>query len=416
MASVSALLAGVPPFPDLERDTFVSSTSATTPRCPCTDLNALVRWDIAQDVLAVRPLLDTQNVTASISLGPYEPEPVTDEETVRAVIRTTILRSVAKCLGPFQLNSAFRTPTGNQHVVGHPDIVYRSGQSTKAKVVIEVKTDWAFPQRNPILADWPAARSQSTSKLTRAIQQLYGYMTFNHLRYGVLTTYNQTWFFRRVDVPVGGGLEVTDAVPHTNAEALVTAYVTVALLAESSWFYASPTTSPAPVQRFPSARAPTPISDPYILRSVDTAAIRVEKGIDRSRVGVVVRGTCFGLPVIMKIVDASKEQWAVDELDSEVAAYRDLQALSGTFLPQVIAYVEIWDMLRVMVLEDCGNNLRTYEENGGSLTLLNARCNECLAAVNRLEYEHRDVKKENFVIDATGTVRLIDLGQAAKVV
>ncbi|KAI8588040.1 hypothetical protein BDZ88DRAFT_508325 [Geranomyces variabilis] len=37
-----------------------------------------------------------------------------------------------------------------------------------------------------------------------------------------------------------------------------------------------------------------------------------------------------------------------------------------------------------------------------------------LAAVNRLGYEHRDVKKENFVIDATGTVRVIDLGQASK--
>ncbi|KAJ3144076.1 hypothetical protein HDU89_000701 [Geranomyces variabilis] len=42
----------------------------------------------------------------------------------------------------------------------------------------------------------------------------------------------------------------------------------------------------------------------------------------------------------MKIVDGSKQQWAVDELDSEINTYSDLS--------------EIWDMLRVMVLDDCG--------------------------------------------------------------
>jgi hypothetical protein len=34
-------------------------------------------------------------------------------------------------------------------------------------------------------------------KVMRAIEQTYIYMTINRHRYGCLTTFNQTWFFRK---------------------------------------------------------------------------------------------------------------------------------------------------------------------------------------------------------------------------
>ncbi|KAJ3144187.1 hypothetical protein HDU89_008922 [Geranomyces variabilis] len=414
MQTVADLIAGGPPLPPQQRKKFLTSTSTTTPRYPRTDLDTLARWDIATDIAGIADSF-RQPLPGVVSLGPYDLDAVNDEESVRANVKASVLKSVLKCLKPFDLESDFSSTGGNEHVVGAPDFVYHSGGSKRPKIAIEAKTDWAFPQSGSILADWPPGQNYPRTKLVRVIQQLYGYMTFNYLRFGILTNYTTTWFLRRVHSRTGGRLEISDAFPITQTPKLIHAYVTVAILAEDEWFYASPTTSPAPQRRVTATTRPTPVSDPYVLQSIDIAGIHFSKGVDRSRVGVVVRGTYLGASVIMKVVDASKQQWAVDELDAEVAAYCDLDPLANTYLPRVLAYVEVWEMLRILILEDCGENLATYEKRGGNLdSVVKAMCNRCLAAVNALGYVHNDVKRQNFVIDPTGVIRLIDLGQARK--
>ncbi|KAI8908092.1 hypothetical protein DFJ77DRAFT_433991 [Powellomyces hirtus] len=411
MQTVASLVANSSLLAPLEYDKHLTSTTTTTPRYPRTDLNTLASWQtFSADVATAKETWGVAQVPATAALGPFDPEPVTGEECVRLAIRTTVHKSLLKCLAPLYDSPAFAIIGGNKHAIGLPDYVYRSGPSTKPKLVIEVKTDWAFPQTAPILTEWPSVRNNPRAKLTRVVHQLYGYMTFNHLRYGILTNYVQTWFFRRVDAG-GGRLEVTDAFPYTNTKALLEAYLTVVVLAEHNWFYASPTSSSAPTRRTTIPPIPSASSDPYTLQNVDVRAIHFSRGVDRSRVGVIVRGTYFGAPVVMKIVDASKQQEAAEELEWEVSVYEALASLSGSVIPRLIAYVEVWDMLQILVLEDCGENLGTYETNGGVLSTLRAMCNDCLAQVNSLGFAHNDVKRENFVI-ANGVVRLIDLGQA----
>ncbi|RKO86867.1 hypothetical protein BDK51DRAFT_23500 [Blyttiomyces helicus] len=238
-------------------------------------------------------------------------------------------------------------------------------------------------------------------------------MTFNHLRYGVLTNYINTWFFRRVPTPRGGTLEVTEAFNFSNSSVLLEAYLTVIVLVEENWFHVAPTQSPAPPRHAPAPAPPSsnPLSPYHLQENINPANLEFLQGVDRSRVGVIVKGKYLGQSVVMKIVDASKDLPGTEELDEEVRVYKALHSLQGTVLVCVIAYLEVWDMLRVLVLEDFGINLAEHERNGGNLDVVRDRCNACLASVNNAGFSHEDAKPENFLI-LNGDVRLIDFGQA----
>ncbi|KAJ3184602.1 hypothetical protein HDU87_004004 [Geranomyces variabilis] len=414
MQSVYTLIQNCPPLQPLNKDIgSLSSTTTTTAKFPRTDLDTLATWHtLPTEIDSVRNILRNSTVSASASLGPFGFEGHINDESGVLILLHIMFASVTKCL-PRELDQPkFTVVAGNKDVVGEPDFIYKSGSSTKPKIVVEVKTDWAFPQLGSIVAEWPAAQSNPRSKLARAIHQIYGYMTFNHLRYGVLTNYEKTWFLRRVNAPQGGRLEISDPYAYNSTSTLLEAWVTVTLLAENNWFYTSPTTSPAPPRRATILTAP-PSSNPYKLRHTNTSGIEFIEGVDRSRVGVVVRGKYFGTEVVMKVVDASKEKSAAEELEHEVSVYSALRSLSGSTIPCVIAYIEVWSMLRILVLQDCGINLRMYQNGGGSLSTVRDLCNDRLAELNALGYMHNDVKEENFAFN-NGNVRLIDLGRASQ--
>lgn len=120
------------------------------------------------------------------------------------------------------------------------------------KVVVEFKTPWAFKIRN-LVEEYGRKQDKPTAKVVKLIQQVYGYMTFNHQRYGVVSTYDQTWYFRRMDSTTGGILEITDPIKRDSQNPyLLESLLTLLHLADESWFYVSPTTystSPAPIRK-----------------------------------------------------------------------------------------------------------------------------------------------------------------------
>jgi len=65
---------------------------------------------------------------------------------------------------------------------------------------VEYKTKWAAP-----LADLPAYFQRNARKIIKerqsidAVFQLYGYMTFNENKYGILNNMECAWFFQRVE-------------------------------------------------------------------------------------------------------------------------------------------------------------------------------------------------------------------------
>lgn len=82
-----------------------------------------------------------------------------------------------------------------------------------------------------------------------ALEQIYGYMTFNNNRYGILTNWRRALFLRWAEeAPDRHTLEFYTVVLDAGIS-MLKAWVGIVLLAETDGFYASPTLSSAPPNR-----------------------------------------------------------------------------------------------------------------------------------------------------------------------
>ncbi|KAJ3188131.1 hypothetical protein HDU85_005279 [Gaertneriomyces sp. JEL0708] len=320
--TIADILKQMPPLQLLAPFKTLSSTKTTTPAYPRIDLREIRQWSQFPHIVnTTKTSFETRQPALPIRFrGDPRPELVDGEASVEANFITFILRAVEDIAAAYYNGPQFSRIAGNREIVADPAVIYVSVPSTKAKIVGE-------------------------STVFRAISQLYGYMTFNQVRYGILTTYNSTWIFRRSSSAQGGVLEVSERfTPHL---------FTIITLAEENWFYALPTHSPAPSP--PAVRRALESVDPHRLQTeFPFSLIRFRRIKDCSRAGAIVEGDFRGTSAIMKTVDISMNEILTAELDNEVSVYRSFAGLQGTILVRVLAYAEIWNMLRMLVLEPFG--------------------------------------------------------------
>ncbi len=111
---------------------------------------------------------------------------------------------------------------------------------------VEYKTKWAAPLEN--LPTHFERRAQEIPRLARqsidAVFQLYGYMTFNDNKYGILNNMECAWFFQCVETPEGRGKTLQYYGPISfdsdRSPSMLKAFVGTILLAEaapSTWFH-----------------------------------------------------------------------------------------------------------------------------------------------------------------------------------
>ncbi|KAI9002821.1 hypothetical protein BC832DRAFT_108620 [Gaertneriomyces semiglobifer] len=406
--TIADILRQMPPLQLIAPLKTLSSTKTTTPAYPRTDLRDLRQWSQFPHIVnTTKTSFETRLPALPIRFrSDPRPELVDGEAAVEANFITFILRAVEDIAAAFYNGPQFSRIAGNREIVADPDFIYVSVPSTKAKIVGEVKTPWAFDVVD-ILQEWTLNGNDVKSKVFRAISQLYGYMTFNQLRYGILTTYNSTWVFRRSSSAQGGVLEVSERFTPVsqNGRPLLEALFTVITLAEENWFYASPTHSPAPSP--PAVRRALESVDPHRLQTeFPYSLVRFRRSKDRSRAGAIVEGDFRGTNAIMKTVDISKHETLTAELDNEVSVYRSLAGLQGAILVRVLAYAEIWNMLRMLVLEPFGLPVSAID-----VASAKDGCIQALHALHQAGYSHGDIKLANFVIHQ-GQVRIIDFGFA----
>jgi len=78
-----------------------------------------------------------------------------------------------------------------------------------------------------------------------ALQQIYGYMTFNDNKYGVLSNFCHAWFFQQVEggstLHYAGPIELNNSA---TSPSVLKAFIGIVLLAESNPFHASQTVDP----------------------------------------------------------------------------------------------------------------------------------------------------------------------------
>ena len=97
-----------------------------------------------------------------------------------------------------------------------------------------------------IVAAFSGTRSDTLSKQSlHALQQIYGYMTFNDNKFGILTNWQRALFLRRAETSDRKTLEYY-LVELDGPISMLKLWVGMVSLAENDWSYASPTISSAP--------------------------------------------------------------------------------------------------------------------------------------------------------------------------
>ena len=307
---------------------------------------------------------------------------------------------------------------------------------------VEYKTKWVAP-----LEDLPAYFQHKAQKNINVLErqsidalfQLYGYMTFNDNKYGILSNMKYAWFFQRIETADSKGKTlqyygpINLNVDSVNLPSMLKAFVGTILLAEtaSTWFHSSPTSTKAPYGRYFGV-TPTAIHqrDAAIAKAHSYHSVIVDGSyqvlpldlrlchFDRSVVrhspqggctlkAKLLRGLSAGgdLNVFCKIVDLYQRREFIDALDMEVHNYATLQDLQGKVIPRVHGYFEVWGHLKLLALEDVGI---TIPLDGEINTRTRALMKSALARIHSAGYVHGDIARRNFC-KKDNMVFLVDL-------
>src|SRR5580704_3715715 len=117
---------------------------------------------------------------------------------------------------------------------------------------IEYKPDWVADLVDiPSFFDQsPESRDRNAKQSIEALEQTYGYATFNDNKYCVLSNWKRAWFFRRAEVR--GRKTLHYAKVELNSplgSSMLKAFVGMVLLARHDWFHSSPTPCTPPPSR-----------------------------------------------------------------------------------------------------------------------------------------------------------------------
>ncbi|RUO95299.1 hypothetical protein BC936DRAFT_144598, partial [Jimgerdemannia flammicorona] len=177
-------------------------------------------------------------------------EGVSGEEDVREALNGNVLRPLSITIGSKQMpKEEFCRHTALEKIQGMPDFIMKA--LDRLMLAIEVKTKWVLSVDDIVamyqdnLTTLAAHRAPPISVID-PIKQIYRYMGHNKLQYGVLSTYERTWFFWR---PQGNPdvLRISNVVKNTDTNpTLLRSLVYIMSLARHNPDSPSPPASPPP--------------------------------------------------------------------------------------------------------------------------------------------------------------------------
>jgi hypothetical protein len=270
--------------------------------------------------------------------------------------------------------------------------------------------------------DTPSIRS------LHALKQIYGYMTFNNNKFGILTNWRRTLFLRCAETPDCKTLEyyLVELDGPGQPLSMLKAWVGMVLLAGDNQFYAFPTLSCTPLDRhFRDSKAAReereaavanaeqyhmqPVDGAYQFLPIDFRLCDFDiSSARRGLSGCIVRAQL--LPpsargdVICKVVDITCYPEVANSLEDEARAYAALQDLQGDVIPVLCGFYGVWGILRFLALEPVGNAISEDEPIDHALHM------RMRTALQRdAGFIHGDIARRNFCRTESNHIFLVDL-------
>ncbi|KAF8227905.1 hypothetical protein L208DRAFT_1294324, partial [Tricholoma matsutake] len=263
-----------------------------------------------------------------------------------------------------------------------------------------------------------------------ALEQTYGYMTFNNNRFGILTNWKHALFLCHTETLDRETLEYYLFKLNRAGQpiSMLKALVSMVLLAEDNWFYSSPTPSSSPLGRtfgasvaaWKDRKAAVGITERYHMQPINGAyqCLAVNFRLCRLDLSSACHGangcvvTAQFLPpsvgghIVCKVVDALCYPNAASSLDDEARTYAALQDLQGKVIPTLHGFYEVWGILQFLALEPVGNTISEGEQIN---QMVHTNMKAALQHIHNAGYIHGDIVHQNFCRMDSGDIFLVDL-------
>lgn len=343
-------------------------------------------------------IIALNNTTPQYNEPTFTRYEVSEEEEVREALNVNVLRVLSETIGSNQTpKEVFRRSSAFEKIQGKPDFILIDGD--RLILVVEVKTKWALSVDDIVemyqdnLKDLAKHRASPVSVIDQ-IKQIYGYMGHNKLQYGVLSTYERTWFLRRPqDNP--GTLFISEVVMNTVTNpTLLQCLVCIMSLARHNPNSSSPPASPLP-----------PVDDERdddgdskgILRLEDFGwdSFDVIDVLGNGRCGTVFKAVLRGEKVAFKLCDLWQYPEYEKEMLTEVKTYMSLEQLQGRTIPKLKGAGYTAGGFFAIATEVAGSPIEVEE-------LSDQECNEIVKALSDIHDHgvlHKDLRPENILIE-----------------
>ncbi|CAG8632382.1 5977_t:CDS:2 [Funneliformis caledonium] len=205
-ATDAGVLLAIPPpiyYPDLKKSTI--TTKSSTARTP----DPVRNWTSFVEKVESHEFDKTLKQGKKPDFRQYDDvDDISNEEDVRQALSVNMFENLNKVTVSRQPREKFKRISTEDNVKGEPDFIYK--QRDKLLLAVEVKTFWvlnlkvceslAEKYEDDIERKYSRTIPPNSGKeisVVDILRQVFGYLVVNNLQYGVLSTYNQSWFFRR---------------------------------------------------------------------------------------------------------------------------------------------------------------------------------------------------------------------------
>ncbi|PPQ97034.1 hypothetical protein CVT26_001292 [Gymnopilus dilepis] len=396
-----------------------SKIDPTTRAHPKTDLQHLTPWvsfseEIHQAIESAMARVRLNPGHFDLIYEPAYPSPVGCEEEIRCHATFALHRPVERVLQALGVEGRFCSPHGVDYaLIGEPDFLWISGKPQSAdlcpKLVVEYKPWW---EAN--LSDIPSTFADSSSdKLSEqsleALHQVYGYMTLNNNRYGILTNWKEALFLRRTETS-----EKTLDYYHVKLDrplavdspiSMLKAWVGITLLAEVDWFCA-PASIPEHGLGSPGIGKYQCLDLDYRLCLFDLSSVHRGKHGNVLETQILMPGRRQSeISVRCKVVDTSRYPFEAETLENEVDIYASLQNFQGLVTPKFRGYYCILGFLKILALQPVGVPI---PRDASISEALRMKMKGSLRQIHEAGFIHGDIALCNFCLTTDEKVFLVN--------
>lgn len=336
-----------------------------------------------------------------------------------------------------------------------PDGLIFEVNEMKPVLAIEAKHPVVYdPKHLSMRVQWLRGNRKGEKFLQSSpLKQIHCYMLVLKHRYGILTTYNKTWFLKREVNDGKGILYVSRAFfPDSTDPTLGQAFVymnylafkdgTLEALPESAKKYITSVTTKTKMKQANKlieermneklaersdrqenegslSSSGAALDDELPLESIDVQFQPIE-AFGPLNHGVAYRMDVHGYDSVMKIVDVNKDHVGAEMFEKEVENYMALQELWGLAMPKLVGDGPISMGRRMITVTYEGKSLQQLIKEKGESDLqilkkdIAKKAEDALKAIHDRGYVHGDIAARNITYNSNGEVKIIDFSMAFK--